>query len=95
MILSMIEQDEICATISADDTVTFSDPPSKFSKSEIDRLLIEAQRQGAHLTALDRDLGKTKEFITKVSKNKEDWAPQDEELFASGGGTGTWMDEGY
>lgn len=61
-----IERDEICATISADGTVTFSDPPSQFSKAEIDRVLRNAQEQGELLLALDKAMGKSKDFISKV-----------------------------
>jgi len=61
-----IEQDEICATISADDTVTFSDPPAQFSKPEIDQVLAEAQNQAALFAVLNREVGKSKEFLMKV-----------------------------
>lgn len=61
-----IEKDEICATISADDTVTFSDPPVQFSKAEIDRVLVDAQNQAATFAGLNRDIGKSKEFLSKV-----------------------------
>ena len=61
-----IEQDEICATISADDTVTFSDPPAQFSKTEIDQVLAEAQNQATLFAILNREVGKSKEFLTKV-----------------------------
>jgi COP9 signalosome complex subunit 3 len=67
--LCQIEQDEICASISADGTVTFSDPPSHFSKSEIDKVLRDVQQQGALLAALNKEIGKSKEFISKVNRN--------------------------
>lgn len=93
-ILSMIEQDEICATISADGTVTFTDPPSQYSRNEIDSLLRDAQEQHELLAGLNREMGKSKEFVMKATKNKEDWGPPEEELFG-GSSSASWMDEGY
>jgi len=46
--------------------VTFSDPPAQFSKTEIDQVLAEAQNQAALFAALNREVGKSKEFLTKV-----------------------------
>jgi hypothetical protein len=46
--------------------VTFSDPPPQFSKDEVDTVLYSAQAQSAQLEALDREVGRSKEFITKV-----------------------------
>jgi len=93
LVLKMIEQDEICATISADDTVTFSDPPAQFSKAEIDQVLAEAQNQAALFAALNREVGKSKEFLTKATKNKDEWnGPPEEEIYA-GGSVGAWMEE--
>jgi hypothetical protein len=46
--------------------VTFSDPPVQFSKMEIDQILAEAQNQAALFAALNREVGKSKEFLSKV-----------------------------
>lgn len=93
LVLKMIEQDEICATISADDTVTFSDPPAQFSKMEIDHVLADAQNQAALFSALNREVGKSKEFLSKAIKNKDEWGgPPEEEIYA-GGNVGAWMEE--
>jgi hypothetical protein len=46
--------------------VTFSDPPAQFSKPEIDQVLAEAQHQAALFAVLNREVGKSKEFLTKV-----------------------------
>jgi hypothetical protein len=46
--------------------VTFSDPPVQFSKAEIDQVLAEAQNQAALFAALNREVGKSKEFLSKV-----------------------------
>ena len=46
--------------------MTFSDPPVQFSKVEIDQVLAEAQNQAALFAALNREVGKSKEFLSKV-----------------------------
>jgi COP9 signalosome complex subunit 3 len=46
--------------------VTFSDPPVQFSKIEIDQVLADAQDQAALFFALNREVGKSKEFLSKV-----------------------------
>lgn len=46
--------------------MTFSDPPAQFSKEEIDQVLAEAQHQAALFAVLNREVGKSKEFLTKV-----------------------------
>ena len=46
--------------------MTFSDPPVQFSKAEIDQVLGEAQNQAALFAALNREVGKSKEFLSKV-----------------------------
>lgn len=93
LVLKMIEQDEICATISADDTVTFSDPPVQFSKAEIDQVLTEAQNQAALFAALNGEVGKSKEFLSKATKNKDEWGGPPEEDIYTGGNVGVWMEE--
>jgi COP9 signalosome complex subunit 3 len=64
--ITQIEQDQIAASISATGTVTFSDPPVRVSKAEVDCILREAQQQGLLLTQLDRALAGSREYLTKV-----------------------------
>ncbi|KAJ7842219.1 hypothetical protein B0H14DRAFT_2781256 [Mycena olivaceomarginata] len=92
LVLSMIETGDISAQISASGTVTFSDPPPQFSKDEVDTVLYSAQAQSAQLEALDREVGRSKEFITKAIKTQDSsWAPNpDEEMYAM---SSAWQDE--
>lgn len=46
--------------------MTFSDPPAQFSKTEIDKVLAEAQHQATLFAILNREVGKSKEFLSKV-----------------------------
>ena len=46
--------------------MTFSDPPVQFSKAEINRVLADAQHQAELFSALNREVGKSKEFLSKV-----------------------------
>ncbi|KAF9220827.1 hypothetical protein BS17DRAFT_680653, partial [Gyrodon lividus] len=81
LILGMIEGSEISAQLSVDGTVSFFNPPIKLEKADVDRVLAHAQEQGALLAKLERELGRSKEYLTKAVKGKEE---------ASWGGT---MDE--
>lgn len=54
------------ATISADSTVTFSEPTPTFAKGEVEAVLHAAQAQGFQLAELDREVGRSKEFMAKV-----------------------------
>jgi COP9 signalosome complex subunit 3 len=98
---TQIEKDEITATLSADGTVTFSDPPVSISRTEVDGLLREAQAQGAFLAALEREMAGSREFLTKAMKSKEDgerWAmggAGEEEMmqFVAGGAGAGWTEE--
>ena len=38
----------------------------QFSKAEIDQVLVEAQNQASLFAALNREVGKSKEFLSKV-----------------------------
>jgi hypothetical protein len=62
-----IESSEISAQISADGTVTFSDPPPQFTKEQVDMMLQQAQEQSALLARLEMDLTRSREYILKVS----------------------------
>ncbi|KAF8215703.1 hypothetical protein K438DRAFT_1954409 [Mycena galopus ATCC 62051] len=92
LILSMIETGDISAQISALGTVTFSDPPPQFTKEEVDHVLHSAQAQSAVLESLDRDMARSKEFISKALKTQDNsWAPNpDEEMYAM---SSAWGDE--
>ncbi|KAI0945208.1 hypothetical protein AcW1_001483 [Taiwanofungus camphoratus] len=98
IIVSMIESDEINASISADGTVTFSDPVPHISKGEIDQMLKQAQEQGKMLLELERAMNTNKDYLTKAVKHKDDagWGP-DEDMFSSpsGGshGGGSWVED--
>lgn len=46
--------------------MTFSDPPVQFSKAEIDHVLAEAQNQATLFASLNKEVGKSKEFLSKV-----------------------------
>jgi hypothetical protein len=52
--------------ISADGTVTFSDPPPQFSKDDVDRVLQDAQVQMALLGRLEKEMARSKEYLSKV-----------------------------
>ncbi|KIM64873.1 hypothetical protein SCLCIDRAFT_598688 [Scleroderma citrinum Foug A] len=72
LILDMIQSSEICARISTDGTVMFSDPPVKFDKADIDRVLAHAQEQCFLLTNLEREMARSKEYLAKFVKSKDD-----------------------
>jgi len=62
-----IDAGEINATISADGTVAFADdPPVRVSKAEMDAVLARAQAQERVLRALERELARSKEYLSKV-----------------------------
>jgi hypothetical protein len=46
--------------------VTFSDPAPEVTKAQVDRVLEEVQAQAAALETLERELGKSKEYLLKV-----------------------------
>ncbi|PPQ87728.1 hypothetical protein CVT25_014415 [Psilocybe cyanescens] len=97
LLLSMIESNDITATISADGTVTFSDPPAQFTKEQVDAALKGVQDQTALLAYLELEAGRSKEFLSKVVKsNDNSWAPAgDEEIFANLGAQHIWEDNIY
>lgn len=57
---------EIYATLE-NDTLTFIDENPQFRPEDIERALAEAQRQCLNLVRIDRDIGKSKEFLQKAS----------------------------
>ncbi|KAI0673253.1 hypothetical protein C8Q78DRAFT_970329 [Trametes maxima] len=68
IILSMIDAGEINATISADNTVTFADVVPKFSKDDLDRILVQAQEHNRALLKVEREINASKEYLTKVRR---------------------------
>ncbi|KAF8327087.1 hypothetical protein F5887DRAFT_899097 [Amanita rubescens] len=100
LLLNMIEANDISARISADGTVTFFDATPEYSKEDLVKLLQDIQNQGEHLSYLEREMSKDKEYLRKALKQKDDsvWAgPLDDDLFAGsgqGGGHGGpgWAD---
>ncbi|KAH9933879.1 uncharacterized protein B0H18DRAFT_604297 [Fomitopsis serialis] len=93
IVLSMIESDEINATISADGTVTFSDPVPQISKADVDLMLRQAQEQTRLLYELERTMNANKDYLTKAVKHKDEagWGP-DEDVYSTGGGSG-WVED--
>ena len=61
-----IDSGEINGSISADDTVMFSDPVPQFSKDELDEMLVAAQTNSRVLLETERMLNASKEYLTKV-----------------------------
>jgi len=96
LLLSMIESNDITAQISADGTVTFSDPPAQFTKEQVDNMLRNVQQQTGLLAYIEQEVGRSKEFLNKAVKtNDSGWAPSTEEdIFANISGQ-TWEDNVY
>lgn len=103
LILSMIEKEEIDATLSMDGIVTFNEDDSALpmkrmlSKTEVDNALKEAQQQAAILRQLEREIGKSREYLLKAAKVKDnDWSGPggpDEELLFDVTPSATWADD--
>ncbi|KAJ2915842.1 hypothetical protein MD484_g4566, partial [Candolleomyces efflorescens] len=96
LLLDMIESGDISASIAADGSVTFSDPPPQFSREQVDQVLRNVQDQGALLEHLEKEMAKSKEYLTKAVKGRDDGAfsVADEDVFAQfQGGGALWADE--
>ncbi|KAF9553594.1 hypothetical protein CPC08DRAFT_224462 [Agrocybe pediades] len=96
LLLSMIESEDITAQISADGTVTFSDPPAQFTREQVDDVLRAVQEQTALLGYLELEVGRSKEFLSKVVKGGDSsasWAAAAEEDIFSGMGAQHVWDE--
>jgi len=61
-----VKEGEIIATLSKDNTLTFIDKTVNFRPQEIEEYLREAQRQCAILAEIDKQIGRSKEFLSKV-----------------------------
>jgi len=94
IILDMIDSDDISASISADGTVTFSDPLPHISKEDVDRMLKQAQQQSKMLLEMERALNANKDYLTKAVKHKDEagWGP-DDDMFSSSRGESGWVEE--
>ncbi|KAF8838396.1 hypothetical protein BDN67DRAFT_971595 [Paxillus ammoniavirescens] len=96
LILGMIESSEISAQLSADGTVHFFDPPVKLEKADVDRVLAHAQEQGALLAKLEKELARSKEYLAKAVKGKEESAwggTMDEDMGDRMGPTLSWAED--
>ncbi|KAG6845052.1 hypothetical protein H0H87_001389 [Tephrocybe sp. NHM501043] len=104
LLLDMIESSDISAQISSTGTVTFSDlpptlsdPSAKITPSTFNALLTSVQSQADLLRALEKEMGVSKDYLTKAVKNRDNdsaWgsAPADEELFSLGA-AGVWAED--
>ncbi|KAF8438901.1 hypothetical protein L210DRAFT_3403119 [Boletus edulis BED1] len=95
LILDMIASSEISAQLSADGTVSFFDPPVTFKKEDVDRVLARAQEQATLLACLEKEMARSKEYLTKAVKGKEEasWGAMDDDSgdrMSSGHG---WVDD--
>ncbi|KAF8066863.1 hypothetical protein FPV67DRAFT_1417482 [Lyophyllum atratum] len=95
LILSMIESGDIAAQISADGTVTFSDPAPTFTTAQVDAVLADVQAQAAALSELEREVSRSKEFLGKAVKNREEaaWVAQTDEEVFSLNAAGIWAED--
>ncbi|PFH45807.1 hypothetical protein AMATHDRAFT_71071 [Amanita thiersii Skay4041] len=87
LLVSMIDAGDISAQVAEDGTVIFFDTPSQFSKDQVDQLLRDVQQQSDYLKHLEREMGKSNEYLRKAIKHKDDsWAsPMDDYLFSGMG----------
>lgn len=95
LVLSMIESGEIHATLSAEGTVTFLDPPTSFTKEDIEALLESSQIHAHLLAEFDRELERSREFLQKAVRDKESgsWMMDEMDLGGPGLREAIW-DEG-
>ncbi|KAH9059563.1 hypothetical protein EDB87DRAFT_1621629 [Lactarius vividus] len=98
VVLSMIEEGEIDASIDADGSVSFADEePTAVSKAETDRALRAAQEQEQVLRRLEREIARSKDYLQKAVRSREEgsstnWPNIEEDLLGSSQG-GRWADE--
>lgn len=85
LVLNMIESSDICAKISSDGSVTFSDPAPRVTKAEVDKILQDVQSQTDALIEMEMEMGISKEYLSKAIKSKDEstWSQPtaDEDLF--------------
>jgi COP9 signalosome complex subunit 3 len=98
VVLSMIEEGEIDASIDADGSVSFADEePAAVSKSETDRALRAAQEQEQVLRRLEREIARSKDYLQKAVRTREEGSspnwPNIEEDLLGGSQSSRWADE--
>jgi len=76
LILSMIEEGELSATLSPDGILTFTEDPNvdAFHPKAIQSVLHRAQISGTYLEELNRNILKSKELLNKALREKESGA---------------------
>lgn len=100
VVLSMIEEGEIDASVDADGSVSFGDEePAAVSKAETDRALRVAQEQEQVLRRLEREIARSKDYLQKAVRSREEgtssnW-PNIEEDLLGGSQSNRWADEVY
>jgi len=98
VVLSMIEEGEVDASIGADGSVSFRDEePVAVSKAETDRALRMAQEQEQVLRRLEREIARNKDYLQKAVRSREEsssanW-PNIEEDLLGGPQSNRWADE--
>ncbi|THG94827.1 hypothetical protein EW026_g6716 [Hermanssonia centrifuga] len=94
VVVSMVESEDINASISVDGTVTFTTSTAQFSKAEIDKAVAQAQAQSQLLQELERTMNSSKEYLVKAIKHKDDaWGPDEDVMFNTHPGGSSWADE--
>ncbi|KAI0263007.1 hypothetical protein BC834DRAFT_888631 [Gloeopeniophorella convolvens] len=100
VVVSMIESGEIDASIDAGGSVTFTDDePAAVSKTEIDRALRAAQEQEEVLRRLEREIGRSREYLQKAVRSRDEggnggsWPSIDEELLGGSSQASQWVEE--
>ncbi|KAF6757609.1 hypothetical protein DFP72DRAFT_845569 [Ephemerocybe angulata] len=95
LLLDMIESGDISAAISADGSVTFSDPPPQFTRAQVDEVLKNVQEQSELLEYLEKEMARSKDFLSKAIKGRDDtvgFIGADEDVFSqiAPHGAGIW-----
>ncbi|KLO09452.1 hypothetical protein SCHPADRAFT_907731 [Schizopora paradoxa] len=84
---SMIANGEIAAELDAEGFVHFADvdPAHVISKEKVERLLRGAQSHASMLADLDREVLRSKEFLGKALKNRDDgWGASEDDMMFGG-----------
>ncbi|KAF8526561.1 hypothetical protein BU17DRAFT_82660 [Hysterangium stoloniferum] len=99
IVLSMIEREEMKATLDAAGTVTFYEDEIRYTGADVDKLLKEAQMQGLVLGEVDREMGRSKEFLAKAVKDRDGVGSAmlvDEDIYGGGPpGYRDWDEGGF
>lgn len=81
--------------------MTFSDPTPQFTRAQVDAVLQNVQDQSALLEYLEKDMARSKEYLSKAVKGRGDdlgmgFQGPDEDIFAHmgpGPGGAMWADD--